>query len=176
MIPKEDRGRGPGYAGLVNSLSAFLREREFVRRGTSFYRNEAETWLIVNLQKSRDSRQDLVLFAINIGVASKRVWRALNAGQDPGLPHVSEAHWRKRVSPSPRRGPYDEWYRLQQEDDIPMLLDRLISLLEESLREMMSYSTDDALRRLWESGRGPGLTEKQLRDNLSVLTVGADPK
>jgi hypothetical protein len=75
---------------------------------------------------------------------------------------VSTAHWQNRVHDENNR---EIWLVLDGSD----VRDRLKLLLDEALAELDRHASDAALRDLWLTGYGSGLTKFQLLLNLVLL-------
>ena len=71
--------------------------------------------------------------------------------------------------------PRDKWWEISSEAEAIKVGEELAEILEKSaLPRFAAISSTDGLKRLWETGRSPGLTEYQRQQFLRVLN-GEDP-
>ena len=90
---------------------------------------------------------------------------------DPGKVGASEAHLRERIGfllqPSS-----DHWWVLTAATDARVVANEVAaSVVEAGLPYLNAYGTDESLLALWQSGRSPGLTERQRLRFMALLAT-----
>ena len=124
-----------------------------------------EAMLIVGLQSSTESTQDLLKITCNAAIQLRR----LACGPRPS---TWDAHWRKRIGffmPEPR----DLWWTCASDEAADQAGREIAALLETAvLPEMERLALPAAMAALWNSGRSPGLTDRQRVEYLSELRAG----
>ena len=148
-------------------------EHGFKRADASFRRPLPEVTQLVSFQKSRRSTKESVLFAVNLGVASKRI--LAEGGFDSGEPTVDRCHWHRRL-PSCQDPTREGWWTVRDSSSCDdAAADILHALKAFGLPDLESLQSDAALRDMWLTGRSPGLTEVQRLVNLSILLQAIGP-
>jgi hypothetical protein len=128
---------------------------------------------MVNLQKSVSSSRDFVKATVNLGVFSFPLARSMSrAGwwvRTLVSPTVWDGHWRERIGfLLPERS--DKWWEIRDTDEAVAVGVEIASVLTTyGLPALAAVASTDRLRALWESGRSPGVTEKQRLDYLRAL-------
>lgn len=66
--------------------------------------------------------------------------------------------------------PHDNWWEISSEGEAIKVGKEIAEILEESaLPQFATISSTEGLKRLWETGRSPGLTEYQRQQFLKAL-------
>ena len=161
----------PTYSRLLSQVGRYLKAEGFSRRGNSFLLETLDGWGFLVFQKSRKSTRTEILFAINLGVASRRLLEVFKDAA--GAVNLADAHWRVRVGsllPEQR----DVWWTIGPSTESQVLFAEIESVMSQSVAQVKGNLDDRVLRDLWLSGRSPGLTDLQRLMYLSVLlkTIG----
>ncbi|WP_082385213.1 DUF4304 domain-containing protein [Brevundimonas sp. AAP58] len=154
------------FRSVIKGISLTLRRHGFTRRGTAYrYLSEGNS-AIIQVQRSRSSDNQVIRFTLNTGVISGRLLRGL--APDVSKSVEMHAHLRQRIGCflSP---PREKWWEIGATSDVAVVLDEITPLLDDAAHYVITHIADEQLIALWESGRGPGLTEFQRLRNLSDL-------
>ena len=155
---------------LLGSLRTFLTPRGFHYAGhQTFLAERADVFLMVELQRGTGVPGDALAVALNLGVFSLPLWeRARAAGLCESGGGIHGSHWRVRLGP-PSSGGRPAWWRLSEAGDAALAAELTAALEREGLPALEEVSSLARLRALWETGRAPGLTDRQRREYLSLL-------
>lgn len=161
------------YEQVLKAAAQRLAFAQFARRGQTFRKKVRENVAIVEFQKSRDSRQDEILFTINLGVFNGRL--VDDTHPPPARIGTGHAHLRQRIGLlEPERR--DRWWRITAETDADVLGAEVTGLVvERAVPYLEEHLPDDALIALWASGQSPGLTEMQRVRYLDTLSAKLPP-
>lgn len=162
------------YKDLIKGISQSLKSEGFSRKGQSFYTKHEENWGVINFQKSTSGNEKSVVFTVNLGIASGRLFR-FSGKLIEDRPLIEDCHWRQRLGfllPEKK----DVWWTIV----VTTLLDRLVKDMENLLcqygiPEIEKNIRDETLRDLWLTGKSPGLTNFERLKNLSVLIKAIGP-
>jgi hypothetical protein len=156
---------------LENYISPCLITKQFVRRGSRFYRDWGETIGLIEFQKSRKSTKDATLFTINLGIFSKTIAnffgnkkREMNFSRD-------ECHWKERLGflMKERR---DMWWVLNLETSLEIIGKEMCDLLTDlAIPALEQFKEEKSLYNFWKSGKYGGLTDFEQLVNLSILAM-----
>jgi hypothetical protein len=114
----------------------------------------------------------VIAFAVNLGVESKRLLQ--REEEDPPTVTAEKCHWRKRLTSAETES--DLWLTVDgAESAYTAARATALNLRDRGLPALATLSSDAALRDLWLSGRGPGLTRVERLLNLAVLTSQIGP-
>lgn len=156
------------YNNLIKMyFKPFFKEYGFSLQGNTFIIKENSNYGLINFQKSRKSKNDIVIFTINIGVISNRLidYFSLNIES----PSIEDCHWRQRIGFLLKKN-NDKWWQIDQGTNVDELYieikEYLTSYAISAIKENMH---DENLVNLWLSGKSPGLTDIQRLLNLSAL-------
>jgi Domain of unknown function (DUF4304) len=156
------------FKELLSIMATRLGEAGFRRKGGSFYLREGGNWGVVNFQKSGKSTTDVILFTVNVGIASG-VLLNFSGLRESDVPRIDQCHWRKRLGFFFAE-PSDTWWRIDATASLSAIAQEIIgALLQLAIPEMKRYLSDASLLELWASGVSPGLTEVERLKYLSVL-------
>ena len=155
------------FAAVLAAAGAYLATHGFRKRRQSFRRHVGANSNIVEFQRSKANKEDSLRFTLNVAVLSAAV--AARNGVDVEKLGASEGHLRERIGSI--TGAADKWWPIEIGTDADTLADEVVAALQADVLPYLDrYSTDDALRRLWESARSPGLTEVQRQRCLAALS------
>lgn len=141
---------------VLAALRDSLKRRGYSKSGSTFRLRNPDTISIVSLQSSNSSSSSLVKVTVNLGVH-------IPALQDPQRTEknrsISSCHWRQRIgSLMPEKN--DVWWSIQTPEEASSVATAITRAVEQfGLPAVEQVSTVAALKQLWESGHGPGLTE-----------------
>jgi hypothetical protein len=156
------------FKEMLSIVAKRLGDVGFRRKGNSFYLRVSSNWGIVNFQKSGKSTSEVILFTVNVGVASGVLLNFFGFPESEA-PNIDQCQWRKRLGfflPNPS----DTWWRLDTKTSSTAIGEEIVDILLQLARpEMETYMSDTSLMRLWASGDSPGLTEVDRLRCLSVL-------
>jgi len=150
----------------VNKMYEFLGKYNFKKSGNNFYRKDNGSWVIINIQKMRNS--DLPKFTLNIGVFSETLgdFYEFDKGKKPG---VEDLHWVKRIGHfQPEKS--DLWFEIEDGKQLQKVVDQSIGILNDFVLPQLSVlSNDIELEKLWLINEDSSVTEFQRLLNLTVL-------
>lgn len=151
------------WKGLVGApISGLLKQRGFRKSGRKFSSFRPEATLLVALQSSVGSTQEVLRITCNLAI----VLQALGSRDRHD---IWDSHWRERIGhfmPEPR----DHWWVCSTDDSAMTAGREMAALLEsQALPEMERLASRAAMIALWSSGRSPGLTEYQRTKYLREL-------
>lgn len=147
-----------------------MKERGFSRKKLTFYRDYKDTIGLINFQKSIRSKAECVIFTINIGIISRRLYCFFKSVDNQSIDlSLDNCHLRERIGflLTDRQ---DKWWAIDANTDLDFLFDKICNDIQTfALPEIQKFNDDEALRDLWLSARSPGLTDFQRLMNLTVL-------
>jgi len=159
-------------SALRETVQPVLAQAGFSKKGAAFRRSDAEVVQVIAIQKSRKSTTEQIVFAVNLGVASKQLLQREEV--DSASVTAEECHWRQRLSAGDPAG--DSWWSVHDARSAQEAATSVAQALHDrGLPAVSILSNDLALRDLWLSGRSPGLTDVQRLLNLAVLTSRLGP-
>lgn len=143
-------------------VAGSLKAHGFERRGLKFVKACEGIVSLVELQPSRASAPEQLLFVINFGV----VVRALFAG-DNLKPDYGGCHWGGRVS---GKDGAEIWWPVRADDDVQPLAAHVTSLMDqEVLPALNAKQREEDLIVLWKTGQSPFLVDSQRLLYLGTL-------
>jgi hypothetical protein len=158
------------FTEVIEALTKVLKPLGYTKRRYTFRRLSNGNSAVIELQRSTDSDKNTIKFTINIGVVCGRLLE--DCGPTLIKAGSSSAHLRNRIGyflPEP----HDKWWVLNASTDTSVVNSELSTLLERNVVPYLSQNiSDQALVELWETGRSPGLTERQRLQHLRTLTAG----
>jgi hypothetical protein len=158
---------------VTDRVDPVLEQAAFLRSGPEYVRVGDEVSAFVDIQLRSDSTVERLVFTINLGVRSHRVDRFLRR-RDPR--HMSTYHWRARLG-ALQLPHVDWWATLDETTDVNSHVETVVGLFErDALPAIDGLSSDEALRDLWPTDRGPGLTKVQRLMYLSILVHDLGPR
>ena len=103
---------------------------------------------------------------VNLGVFSHSI--ATRVG-NTRKPNILDAQWRMRIG-FLMSMPRDKWWEISSEKEAIKAGEELAQILRlRALPQFSKISSTEGLKHLWETGRGPGLTEYQRQEFLQLL-------
>jgi hypothetical protein len=146
-------------------IAEMLKPHGFRKSGLNFSALRDEAMLIIGLQSSTESTQDVLKITCNAAIQLRQLARG-------SRPSAWDAHWRKRIGffmPEPQ----DFWWACASDEAADRAGREIAALLETIvLREMERLAVPAAMAALWKSGSSPGLTDRQRVECLSELRAG----
>jgi hypothetical protein len=137
----------------------------------AFKRSLVEVVQLVSFQKSTKSTRDQVAFAVNLGVASRRLLTV--DGKEPAKLRLDDCHWWDRMS---SRNGVETWRTVVDDVTAAQAADEVVAALQvHDLPQLDQLGADRALCSLWLSDRSPGLTDTQRLLNLVALLRAVGP-
>lgn len=141
----------------------------FKKRGEKFIFEHRDGVGIINFQKSQRSSSEILLFTINIGIFSYRLYRFLSGNPDIKKMNIEDCHLRIRVGyilPAQE----DKWWSMDVNTNLHELSSDINCIIEEYVIDYIRKCLgDQELKNLWIEGRSPGLTDIQRLIYLSIL-------
>jgi hypothetical protein len=152
----------------VRKVGASVEPRQFERRGLKFVRRAEDGFVsLIELQPSRKSTPEKLLFVINFGV----IVPSLFVGDDLANPEYGQCHWGGRVS---NKEGVEIWWPVRADDDAEQLAARLAAVVKEQvLPGLDAKQREEDLIALWKTGRSPLLVDSQRLLFLGTLLHGA---
>ena len=154
------------FAAVLAATGAYLATLSFKKRRQSFRRHVGANTNIIEFQRSTTNMGGRLRFTVNVAVLSAAV--AAKNGDDVERLGASDGHLRQRVGSLMGAG--DKWWTIEAGTNADRLADEVVAALRENVLPYLDrHSSDEALRRLWESGWSPGLTTLQRERCLGAL-------
>ena len=108
----------------------------------------------------------MLVATVNLGIFSSTI--ATKVG-NTRKPNILDAHWRERVG-FLLDEPTDKWWEISSEQEAIEATEELSEILRKSaLPKFQTLSSSENLKRLWETGEAPGLTEFERQQFLKVM-------
>jgi Domain of unknown function (DUF4304) len=163
MSPSES-----AVAIIVDRIVEALRAFGFSRRGKrTVVSEQGDVLWLVELQKSKKSTGNELVFTINLGVYSLLLAKRL--GQSDRRPEVADCHWTQRLGVLSGELE-DKWWDVSDVFEATNVGEEITRLLKNyALPTFARLGSTAALRALWQTGQCPGLTEYQRNEYLKVL-------
>lgn len=162
------------FETMIKSIAPILSEFGFSRKKHLFYSKPNGNWKIIHFQKSLSSTADVVIFTIELGIASAKLFEFFGR-KISGPPKIEDCHWRQRIGfllPDHK----DYWWTIKSWEEASGLIDPLTeTLVTLAIPELNALQSDLALRDHWASGNSGGLTEVQRLITLSTLVKAYGP-
>jgi Domain of unknown function (DUF4304) len=140
----------------AGKVAAGLKARGFERRGLTFVRRAVDGFVsMIELQPSRKSTPEQLLFVVNFGV----IVPSLFAGDALAKPEYGGCHWGGRVS---GKDGVEIWWPVRADDDVEQVAARVTVLMEEEVLPVLeAKQREEDLIALWKTGRSPLLVDSQ---------------
>jgi hypothetical protein len=158
-------------APVLAQLRAALEPLGFQAAGTLFLRELAEVVHLVELQSTQEENAAHIAVTINLGVFAPAL-------VDPDIreyirPSILQAHWRERIGIlMPQRR--DNWWSIESAGQAAAVgAEIAVSVEEYGLPPLAKIADLAALRRIWETGASPGLSDYQRRRHLERLAASS---
>ncbi len=159
---------------LLSYVNAKIIPFGYKRNKSNFYHREDGNWGVINFQRSTKSNKNIIIFTINLGVASSRLLSFFAINPSKSGPNFEDCHWQKRMGHLVQGK--DVWWSIIQNTQIEILGEEIwLHLLNLGIPEIAKFIHDQNLRDLWLSGTSPSLTEFQRYLNLSILLKEIGP-
>jgi hypothetical protein len=154
---------------VLAQLQAALTPLGYRRAGSLFLRELAEVVHLVELQTTQGETGGQVAATVNLGVYVPTLVDAdIRQYIRPSIP---QAHWRERLGILlPQRR--DWWWSIESPAAADLTGCEIASSVEAYGLPLLSKIPDLAsLRRIWETGASPGLSDYQRRRHLERLLI-----
>lgn len=157
------------YKNIVTAVAEVLKHSDFKKSGSRFRREVDGNLQLIEFQRSGFNDRDCLRFTANIGVLSRKVLRNLDPEARIEQKSEIDAHLRERLG-NFRDQPGDYWWQISIASNEQAMVDEIRQLIVTRVLPFLAkHCSDDALVKLWSSGRSPGLTEFQRNRNLAAL-------
>jgi Domain of unknown function (DUF4304) len=151
---------------ILASLHVLLKPYGFRKNESIFSSESNDVVLFVQLQSSSKTTSARLVATVNLGIFSRTV--ASKVG-NTRKPNILDAQWRERVG-FLLDEPTDKWWEISSEKQAIEAAEELSEILRKSaLPKFRILSSSESLKRLWESGEAPGLTEFERQQFLKVM-------
>jgi hypothetical protein len=153
---------------VVNRLREILKPLGFRKNGSTFSAQTNDVVQFVQLQSSSRTTSTKLVATVNLGVFSRTI--AARVG-NTRKPNILDAQWGARIGwlMAERR---DKWWEISSDEQAIEAGEELARILQQSaLPQFETISSSQALKRLWETGKSPGLTEHQRLQFLKALNT-----
>jgi hypothetical protein len=153
---------------VLNLMHQVLKPLGFRKTGSTFSAETNDVVLFVQLQSSSKTTSMKLVATVNFGVFSRTI--ATRVG-NTHKPNILDAQWRERIGflIEERR---DKWWEIGSDEQAIEVGEEIAGILRDSaLPQIQTISSSQGLKRLWETGRSPGLTEYQRRQFLKALNA-----
>lgn len=153
------------FKEVARSVASLLAGYGFQKRSLKFVRkfDDGDVVSLIELQRSRRSTSEQLLFVINYGVVVPRLY----LGFDLTKPEWTECHWGHRVSDEQDK---EIWWPVGAGDDAENVAARVrAAIQDQALPALESKQRVEDLIALWKTGQGRGLSEMQRLRSLGIL-------
>ncbi len=155
--------KAPVFAGLKRLLAPL----GYRKGGALFSLERGDVLHLVEVQSSDRSTATQVVLTVNLGVFVPALIDADVRGQTK--PTIAQAHWRERLGAA-MPGKQDKWWTIGSAAEGGAVAAEIVSCVADfGLKAIAQIPDVGALRRMWQSGASPGLTEVQRRRYLARL-------
>ncbi len=157
------------FKNLITEAYFLLKKFGFKKRKETFYLLQDDNWGLINFQTSQKSCQSEIIFTLNVGIMSRRLYQFLESKALPDFPPLLDCHLQQRAGILlPERG--DKWWLLNANHSTKDCFTQIKTALEKWITPYLQKNmTDSNLIELWEDGTSPGLTEFGRLLNLLIL-------
>jgi hypothetical protein len=158
-------------APLLAQLRAALEPHGYKQAGALFLRDLPEVVHLVELQSTHGDAAMHIAVTVNLGVfAPALVDSNIRNYIRPSIP---QAHWRERLGIlMPERR--DKWWSVESVENAGCVgAEIAVSLEEYGLAPLAKIASVAALRKIWDAGVSPGLSEYQRRRYLERLAASS---
>ena len=158
-------------APVLARLKAALEPLGYRQAGTLFLHDQPEVVHLVELQGSYVEDAAHIAVTVNLGVyAPSLVDADIREYIQPSIPH---AHWRERLGIlMPQRR--DKWWSIESVEHADEVgADIAANLQEYGLPPLERIPDLAALRKIWQAGVSPGLSDYQRRRHLERLSASS---
>jgi hypothetical protein len=137
------------------------------RDGKCFRADRPEATLVIQCQRSVAGTHNRLRTTVNLGVFSRAVAEKLGILQ--AKPTFEICHWKRRIGellPEPQ----DRWWSVGDHAEALHAAQEICGFLEKhGVPTLEQLASAAKLRELWQSGRAPGLTAKELETYLEAI-------
>lgn len=152
---------------VLAQLKAALEPLGFQQAGALFVREQPDVVHMVELQSTQDESGGHIAVTVNLGVFAPAL---LDADiRNYVRPSIPQAHWRERLGIlMPERR--DKWWSVEcPEEALTVGAEIAVSVEEFGLAPLARIPSIAALKKIWEAGVSPGLSDYQRRRHLERL-------
>ncbi|TXI94984.1 MAG: DUF4304 domain-containing protein [Chryseobacterium cucumeris] len=115
---------------IIKSITPFLKEKGYNKKGNSFHLKSDNNFGIINFQKSQNGNKDEVKFTLNFGVYSDLLGKFVDFDYDTSkVPDVWSCHWQARIGQFMPNNP-DHWWSIKASDSLNNINSILISHIQ----------------------------------------------
>ncbi len=159
---------------LIEEVASEIKSRGFVRRKRTLRSLVGANAALIDFQKSDRSSSQRLVFTINLGTVCGAL--LVGGGNTVEKADISDSHLRTRLGMLFDK-PGDKWWEISRATDLVALQQELSEAIAKfALPFLQTYTKNEALKDLWQSGKSPGLTEVQRSRFLARLTTQAESK
>jgi hypothetical protein len=158
-------------APVLAQLKAALEPLGYRQAGALFLHERPEVVHLVELQSSQVEDAAHIAVTVSLGVYAPALVDA--DIREYIRPSIPQAHWRERLGIlMPQRR--DKWWTIESaEQAATVAADIAVSLQEYGLPPLAKIPDLAALRKIWQAGASPGLSDYQRRRYLERLSTSA---
>lgn len=160
---------------LLKALTPFLKSYGYSRRGQNFRTRRGANWGMLFFQKGKWNTKTRLEFTVNLGVFSQALDRFFQEWGKDAPPEWGYQHWSKRIG-SLLPGRLDKWWVIDEDIDLPALVETLQGVLPLAIAEIEKYLKDENFRDHLLAGGGSGWTRYDSLRQLSVLVSSYGPQ
>ncbi len=160
------------YQSLLKEfIIPYLKNHQFIRRGSKFYRDLGEIIWLIDFQKSRSNTKELTSFTINLGVFSKTISGFYGDKSLETKFIQDDCHIKKRIGYLMKENT-DVWFTIEHNTSLEIFGKEICGLLETAAIPFLSqYKYDNSLYKFWVSGEYGGNTKLGRLHYLLILAV-----
>jgi hypothetical protein len=156
---------------VLAELKSLLAPLGYRKTAALFSLDRGDVVHLIQLQSSQGSTAAQALVTVNLGVFVPSLVYA--DVRDQTKPSIAGAHWRQRlgiVMPEKR----DKWWSIDETMEAKARTSEIVSnVAGVGLNALAEVPSLEALRRIWESGVCPGLTDVERQCYLRQLAESA---
>jgi len=153
---------------ILNQIHQVLKPAGFRKTGSTFSAGRDDVVLFVQLQSSSKTTNLKLVATVNLAVFSCTIAKKVGNTRKPNL---LDAQWQERIGLiMEERG--DKWWEIGSNEEALEVGEEIARvLIEAALPQFHGISSNDGLKKLWETGASPGLTEYQRLQYLKAFNV-----
>jgi hypothetical protein len=150
---------------IIEKLSAYLKTRQFKKKGNIFSISNGDLTYYIGLQSSQSSNADILKVTVNTEIASIIISKL----DDISLPLEQQRHYNRRIG-SYLDNEQDKWWIIDSYDLAESAADEILGIINEKVIPNFDKlaSTND-LASLWRNGGYIGITDGQRKKYLRLL-------
>ncbi len=147
------------YNEIIANINPILKQMGFVKMGSNFYVESNKNFGVINIQKSKESKKEVLKFTINIGVYSDVLGKLQYDYNYSIKPKLEQCQWLARIGFFMKDNP-DFWWEINVSDDLNIIALNVIEIIQNiAIPEINKRINDEGLLNCWMNEAFAGTTE-----------------